>query len=203
MREWWFALFKFVAGLLIFFQLAGWIPLTYPYLVGWVGMIGLVMLLHFGAIHLVSCAWRYLGVNARPIMNRPLASTSLSEFWGKRWNTAFRDLTYRFLFRPLTAWWGPRTGILVGFAISGLIHDAVISVSAQGGYGGPTVYFLVQGGGLMLERSRLGRNLGLMSSWQGRLFAAAILITPVMLLFHRPFVVNVILPFMHAVGAIK
>lgn len=90
-------------------------------------------------------------------MNRPLTSTSLSEFWGRRWNSAFRDLTYRFLFRPSASWLGPRWGILVGFLFSGAIHDLVISVPARGGYGGPTVFFAIQGAAMVIERTNAFR----------------------------------------------
>ena len=135
-------------------------------------------------------------------MDRPLSSTNLSEFWGRRWNTAFRDLTHRFLFRPCALWFGPRWGILAGFLFSGAIHDLVISVPAQGGYGGPTAFFAIQGAGMVIERSRFSRRLGLGSGWAGRLFAAVVLIAPAGLLFHRPFVVGIIVPFMRALGAI-
>lgn len=109
--------------------------------------------------HLLSCAWRNIGVQAPPLMNRPLASTSVSEFWGRRWNAAFRDLTYRFLFRPCTSRFGPRWGILVGFLFSGAVHELVISVPAQGGYGGPTIFFAIQGTAMMIERSESGAKL--------------------------------------------
>ena len=86
-------------------------PGSLPYVAGWVGMVGIVLTLHFGLFHLLSCAWRSAGVEARPLMNDPLASQSVSEFWGRRWNTAFRDLAHRFLFRPLSARLGPRWGL--------------------------------------------------------------------------------------------
>jgi D-alanyl-lipoteichoic acid acyltransferase DltB (MBOAT superfamily) len=77
------------------------IPAQHAYAIGWIGMIGLLLILHFGVFHLTSCWWRSVGVEARPLMNRPQAATSLSKFWGRRWNTAFRDLIHRFLFRRL------------------------------------------------------------------------------------------------------
>lgn len=188
-------------GVALFFGGARMIPPRYAYLAGWTGMIGIVLILHFGILHLISCGWRSIGVQAPPLMNRPLASTSLSEFWGRRWNTAFRDLTHRFLFRPLTSWFGPRFGMLAGFIFSGAVHDLVISVPAQGGYGGPTLFFAIQGAAVMIERSVFGRRIGLGSGSSGRLFVLVVLIGPVGLLFHRPFVVGVIVPFMRTVGA--
>jgi hypothetical protein len=200
--EWFGAFKKLVVGATILFATARMIPAQHPYLVGWIGMTGIVLILHFGALHLLSCMWRSIGLQAQPLMNQPLASTSLSEFWGRRWNTAFRDLTHRFLFRPCATWFGPRWGIVVGFLFSGAIHDLVISVPARGGYGGPTIFFAIQGLAMVIERSAFGRHIGLGTGWSGRLFAAAVLVAPVGLLFHRPFVVGVIVPFMRALGAI-
>lgn len=201
-REWVAVTGKLTLGITLLFGVARTIPSEQPYVAGWIGMIGLVLLLHFGAFQLLSCSWRGIGVEARPLMNRPLASTSLAEFWGRRWNTAFRDLTHRFLFRPCASRLGPRWGIFVGFLFSGAIHDLVISVPAKGGYGGPTVFFALQGAGMLIERSAFGRRNGLGSGWPGRLFVLAVLIVPAGLLFHRPFVVGIIVPFMRALGAL-
>lgn len=131
--EWLAALGKLTFGAALLFAVPRMVPSQHAYIVGWIGMIGLVLILHFGIFHLLSCSWRSIGVQAQPLMNRPLASTSLSEFWGRRWNTAFRDLMHRFLFRPCASWFGPRWGILAGFLFSGAIHDLVISVPARGG----------------------------------------------------------------------
>ena len=90
----------------------------------------------------------------------------------------------------------------MGFLFSGAIHDLVISVPAKGGYGGPTVFFALQGAGMLIERSAFGRRNGLGSGWPGRLFVLAALIVPEGLLFHRPFVVGIIVPFMRALGAL-
>ena len=191
LAEWLFASGKLALGVAILFGLARFVPAEYPYLVGWAGMVGIVMVLHFGTFHLLSCAWRAAGVEAKPLMNWPLTATSLGDFWGRRWNTAFRDLTHRFLFRSLTPRLGARGAVFAGFVFSGLVHDLVISWPAGGGYGGPTAFFLLQGVGILAERSRAGKAMGLGDGWRGWLFTMAVLLGPVGLLFHRPFVVEV------------
>jgi len=201
-REWLEASARLTTGLTLLFGIARLIPPRHAYVVGWIGMIGLVLILHFGIFDLLSCGWRLVGVDARPLMNHPLASTSLSEFWGRRWNAAFRDLTHRFFFRPFASWLGNRWGILAGFLFSGAVHDLVISVPARGGYGGPTLFFAVQAAGMMIERTALGRGLGLGAGWPGRVFAFVVLLAPVGFLFHPPFVEGIVVPFMRAVGAV-
>ena len=200
--EWLAASASLAAGALLFFAVARTLAADL-YATGWLGMVGIVLMLHFGTFQLMSCAWRAAGVRARPLMNQPLAATSLADFWGRRWNTAFRDLTHRFLFQPLAARLGSRWGVAIGFLFSGAVHDLVISVPAGGGYGGPTTYFAAQGAAMLFERSVAGRRLGLGHGWRGRLFAMTVLVAPVQLLFHRPFVVGVVVPFMRALGAIS
>jgi Membrane bound O-acyl transferase family len=199
--EWGFALGKLTLGLVLFFGITRLVPSGLPYLAGWVGMAGVVFVLHFGLFHLLSCGWRSLGVEARPLMNWPVVSTSLGEFWGRRWNTAFRDLTHRFLFRPLMRL-GPGRAALAGFVFSGLAHDAVISLPAGGGYGGPTLYFLLSGAGILAERSRWGRSVGLGRGGRGWVFTMLVLLLPACLLFHPPFVLQIVVPMMHDLGAL-
>ena len=128
---------------------------------------------------------------------------NLSDFWGNRWNRAFRDLTHRFLFRPLVPRLGGAGSVLVGFLFSGLVHDLVISLPARGGYGGPTLFFLLQGVGLLTIRSPLGKKLSLGQGIPGRVFSYFVLLLPAPILFHKPFVMEVILPFLRVLGAIQ
>jgi hypothetical protein len=170
-------------------------------LAAWLGMNGIVLILHFGLFHLLSCLWRARGICARPLMNWPLAAQSVSDFWGSRWNTAFRDLTYWHLFGPLQKRLGAVGALLVGFLCSGLVHDLVISLPAGGGWGGPTLYFLLQAVAIVVQRSRLGRTLGLGRGWRGWLFTMAILLGPAYWLFHPPFLRVVVIPFLEALKA--
>jgi hypothetical protein len=164
---------------------------------GWVGMVGLIMMLHFGTFHLLALLLQAAGFNARPNMQAPLLARSLADFWGNRWNTAFNILADRYGFRPLTPLIGPRAALAVVFLISGLLHEAVISVPARGGYGQPTAYFALQAAAILVERLPLSRN----RPWLKRLLAWIVLVVPLGCLFPPVFVRNVILPMLHAIGA--
>jgi hypothetical protein len=201
--EWLFALAKLASGILLIWGLAPMVAQHYVYLAGWIGMVGIVMTLHFGLFHLLSCWWRSIQVDAQPLMNWPLKSRNISEFWGCRWNTAFRDLTHRFIFKPLATYVNTKLAILGGFLVSGLIHELVISVPARGGYGGPTLFFLLQGGAILFTRSSIARKIGLRSGWLGWTFALFSLLLPLFFLFHPPFVIEVIVPLMKVAGAIR
>ena len=72
--EWLFAGGKLTLGLLWLFVVIRWIPAEQAYAAGWAGMLGIVLVLHFGLFHLLSCFWRSCGVDARPLMHWPLAS---------------------------------------------------------------------------------------------------------------------------------
>jgi hypothetical protein len=203
MAEWLLAAAKLGLGLLLLWGVAPRVPREYELLLGWIGMAGIVFVLHFGSIHLLSCFWRSLGIETRPLMEWPIAAASVSEFWGRRWNTAFRDLAHLFVFRPLVRRWGGMWALAASFLFSGLVHDLVISVPARGGYGWPTLYFLVQGAAVFVERSPLGNSLGLGSGWRGWLFAMLVLLLPAYGLFHPPFIHTVIVPFLEAIGAAR
>ena len=108
-------------------------------------MLGLILLLHFRSFEALALFWQCLGVEATPIMSAPLRSTSLSEFWGTRWNLGFRQFSHDLIFRPLQRSLGPGAAGFLVFVVSGLIHESVISLPARGGYGLPTSYFVLQG----------------------------------------------------------
>lgn len=201
-REWRAAIAKLLCGVALLFGISRMIAPRHEYVIGWIGGAGLVLMLHFGAFHLLSCVWRHAGIGARPLMNRPLAAASLGDFWGRRWNTAFRDLTHRLVFRPCATRFGARVAALIAFLASGLVHELAISVPAHGGYGGPTFYFIIQGACVTIERSDFGDRHGWRAGRSARLVAAIALLAPAPLLFHRPFIVGVIVPFMRAIGAV-
>lgn len=193
------AIGKIAFGAVLVWMVTRLVP--HPVLAAWTGMIGGIFMLHFGSFHLIALLWNRVGVRATPIMNAPILATSLAEFWSLRWNLAFRDLVNPFLFRPISARWGTAAGVMVTFIASGLVHELAISLPARGGYGLPTLYFATQGAGLLFERTRFARNLGLRRGKRGWAFTMLATAACVPLLFHAPFVERVILPFLDAIGA--
>jgi hypothetical protein len=200
-KEWSWAIAKTALGALLLWGVAHRIPASRELLMGWVGMLGIILVLHFGTFHILSLLWRSAGVDARPIMQAPLSAASLSDFWGRRWNLGFRQLTYRLIFQPVRSRSSVVAATLLSFFASGLIHDLVISLPARGGYGLPTCYFVLQGLGVLFERSTPGKRLRLSSGTRGWLFAVFCAGAPAYLLFHPWFVRGVILPFLAAIGA--
>jgi hypothetical protein len=199
---WVWATLETILGATLLWVVARSVPPGEPLLRGWVGMLGLILLLHFGAFKIIALLWQSVGVDAKAIMSAPLRSTSLGEFWGKRWNLGFRQLSHELIFRPLHRRLGADAAGFLAFAVSGLIHDLVISLPARGGYGLPTLYFLLQGTGMTIEHSRFGKRLGLGKGVVGWCFMMVFLAAPVFLLFHPWFVLGVILPFMRAIHAL-
>jgi len=189
-------------GVVLLWVVARSIPQRAPLLRGWVGMLGLILLLHFGTFQIVALLWQKLGVKAQAIMCAPLRSTSLGEFWGKRWNLGFRQLSHELIFRPLHRRLGVDGAGFLVFAVSGLIHDLVISLPARGGYGLPTIYFLLQGTGMTIEHSRFGKRFGLGHGVRGWFLTVLFVAGPAFWLFHPWFVLRVILPFMQAIHAL-
>ena len=126
--EWAWAAVKTFFGAVLLWSVVRTVPNEHGLVAGWIGMFGMVLLLHFGTFHL-------------------------------------------------------------------------LSLPAGAGYGGPTIYFLLQGAGVLLERSPAGKRAGLRGSFTGWLFALTVTAAPAYWLFHPPFVLEVIIPFLEAIGA--
>ncbi len=176
---------------------------THPLAQGWCGMVGLILILHFGAFGVLAAFWQSRGIGVTPIMNHPATATSLADFWGRRWNVAFHDLAHPLVFRPVAGRWGQGTALWASFLVSGLAHELVISVPAGAGFGLPTAYFLLQALGIVIERrlfSRRPASTHRMGRW---FFTHAFTALPALFLFHPPFVERVMIPFFHAIGALS
>ena len=63
-------------------------------------------------------------------------------------------------------------------------------------------YFVLQGAGVLVEKSKWGRSVGRGRGLVGRAFAVTISACPAVILFHPHFVAQVMIPFMTALGAL-
>ncbi len=196
-----FAIGKIALGTFLLWGVAR--HFAHPLAAGWCGMTGLILLLHFGIFDLLAIFWQSFGYRASPIMNAPITSLSISEFWGRRWNSAFRDLTHPLLFVPAARRWENTSALWLSFAISGLAHELVISVPASAGFGLPTLYFLAQALGITLEKRAFPKHAKRPASPLTRwIFTHTFTALPAFILFHPPFVERVMLPFFHTIGAL-
>jgi alginate O-acetyltransferase complex protein AlgI len=202
--EWLYSIRNIVAGALIVWVIPRAVGAALaPSILAWTGMVGAILILHFGAFHLLALAWNSRGIDAEPLMNRPTRAATLADFWGKRWNRGFSTPARELIFAPLVRrGFSATTATAIVFAVSGIVHDAVISIPARGGYGLPTVYFLIQLAGVLFERTRALRSLVRRHPWIGRAYAIVFTLAPAPLLFHGPFVHNVNVPFLHAIGGL-
>lgn len=154
---------------------------------------GLSLMLHFGIFNLIAGAWRYAGVGCYALFRAPLRARSLTEFWGRRWNLAFSELTALAVYRPLTARVGTRPALLASFVFSGLLHEMAISLPVRAGFGLPLLYFALHGGLMLVEQTLARRGYGL-RGWPGRVWTLAWLVLPLPILFHPPFLRGVVWP---------
>jgi len=199
-----------------------------PLLAGWIGMIGIILILHFGLFHLLAIGWGTVGIDAGSIMEAPLRSKSISEFWGRRWNAAFNRLALDFVFRPFARRHGkgrsgrdPATPLPPATAAATTRSRGSPTFHLRGRTGIATLAaFLVSG--LIHElviSLPAGADYGLPTAYfllqgigilteralpqiRGQIFTIVIIALPAFWLFHPPFVRSVILPFMKAIGAL-
>ncbi|PSR75642.1 hypothetical protein PHLCEN_2v8933 [Hermanssonia centrifuga] len=88
-----------------------------------------------------------------PLSQAPWLSTSLAEFWSKRWHQSFRRSFVQLGGKPLRFLFGRIGGIIGVFLLSGILHDWCIWGMGRGTdfpeIGG---FFLLNGVGVILEQ---------------------------------------------------
>jgi hypothetical protein len=158
---------------------------------------GLSLILHFGILGILAGGWRALGADVDALFRAPLRSRSLAEFWGRRWNLAFSEMTAIGVYRPVSGWAGRPLALAAAFAASGVLHELAISLPVRAGFGLPLSYFALHGGLMMVERRLEARGLPVYRhAWLGRLWTLGWLAAPLPLLFHRPFLRGVVWPLL-------
>ena len=158
-------------------------------------LVGLSLIVHFGAFDVLAAAWRWQGVDCQRLFRSPLRSTNLREFWGRRWNLAFSEMTAIAIYQPLVRVAGRGPALAASFLGSGLLHELAISVPVRAGYGLPMAYFMLHGI-LMTVEARLAKANRPIDRvpWIGRVWTLTWLLAPLPILFHRPFLAGVVWP---------
>jgi hypothetical protein len=158
-------------------------------------LVGLSLILHFGMLSISAGIWRFSGVNTYLLFRQPAKATSLTEFWSKRWNIAFSEMTSVAIFRPLKNKIGGAAALMLAFMFSGLLHELALSVPVNSGYGLPLLYFLIQGSVVLFEKLLISRKVRFL---QNRVIAAIWiffwLVVPMPLLFHPEFIKQIVWP---------
>lgn len=161
-------------------------------------LLGLSMLLHFGLFNILVGLLRFFGVRCTTLFNSPGSSRSLQEFWSKRWNLAFSELTTISIYRPIASISSRRKAIWVSFISSGIFHEMAISFPAHGGYGLPTLYFVIHGIGIELENVFFKNSKKLVILH--KLWTILFIVLPLPLLFHSYFINRIVLPFIRGIA---
>ena len=158
-------------------------------------LIGFSLILHFGLLSISAGMWRLSGVNTYYLFKSPAKATSLNEFWSKRWNIAFSEMTSVAIFRPLKNKIGPVAALMLAFMFSGLLHELALSVPVNAGYGLPMIYFVIQGSVVLFEKLLISRRIKFL---QNRIVASTWvffwLVIPMPLLFHAEFIKQIVWP---------
>ncbi len=158
-------------------------------------LIGFSLILHFGLLSISAGMWRLSGVNTYYLFKSPAKATSLIEFWSKRWNIAFSEMTSIAIFRPLINKTGAAIALMLAFGFSGLLHEVALSVPVNSGYGLPTLYFIIQGGLVLFEKAMTSHKIMFLKNKViAHIWTLFWVIVPMPLLFHTQFIKQVVWP---------
>ncbi len=155
-------------------------------------LIGLSLILHFGLLNVSTGFLRWKGIPVTSLFKDPIKSTSLQEFWSKRWNIAFVELTTIAVLRPLKKKFGAQIAFWGSYIFSGLLHEMAISLPVKSGYGKPFLYFIIQAILILTaEKYCINKitNRSIKTIW-----VLACLFLPIFLLFHEGFIQQVVMP---------
>ncbi|TVY04182.1 wax synthase family protein [Cohnella terricola] len=158
-------------------------------------LAGLSLIGHFGLLNIGAGLWRKAGFDCQPLFRNPFQSRSLNEFWSRRWNLAFSEMTSLGVYRPLAGLIGKNSAAFASFLFSGILHELAISLPVRQGYGMPLLYFFIHGCGIVIEHLLEKRGCPISKvPWVGRLWTIVWLVVPLPILFHPAFLKGIVWP---------
>lgn len=166
----------------------------------WLGIAGILLVVHLGYAELLTWFVQRLGYRVRPLFDRPWASRSLAEFWTQRWNVAFVEMDRALLIPLLRRSLSRRVAAFGVFLISGVLHELAISYPAGDGFGLPMAYFGIHAVAFSFERGIL--HVHRWPAWLARTWTISLVLAPLPLLFHEAFRSALIVPLLELIGQV-
>ncbi|TYH30427.1 hypothetical protein ES288_A01G094300v1 [Gossypium darwinii] len=117
-------------------------------------LIDIIFGIFNGLVHATS------GLELEPPSDEPYLSTSLQDFWGRRWNLMVTYLLRHTIYKParsifdkmLGSMWAPLAAVLAAFTVSGLMHELVFYyVTRVSPTWEVTWYFVLHGACVVVE----------------------------------------------------
>ena len=143
-------------GAVLLWLLPRVLPLWSPWVIRfWIALVGFSFLFLVARLDFWALVFRAMGFAVEKLWDCPIAATTLGDFWGRRWNRIVPGFLREVVFVPVARRAGAKVALLAVFLYSGMYHEGV-SFMARSGYGGPTLYFLLQCLGIAIENTRPG-----------------------------------------------
>jgi alginate O-acetyltransferase complex protein AlgI len=192
----WKGLSRIIAGFGLVYL--SWVVEQYPmatmfFIPQLVLLAGVSLILHFGILNLSVAQWRMMGVDVSELFRAPYKAKSLKEFWGKRWNVAFSEMTALIAYRPLKEKIGIQNAVIASFLLSGILHEIAISFPVRSGYGLPMLYFAIHAIAMQIEAKSNFIQKVIRHPVYSHVWVMSLLILPMPLLFHAEFIRNVLI----------
>ncbi|XP_072987980.1 probable long-chain-alcohol O-fatty-acyltransferase 5 [Typha latifolia] len=127
-------------------------------------LLGLYCIHMYLALELVlasakAIACGVLGMDLEPQFNKPYFSSSLRDFWGRRWNLMVSAVLRPAVYGPVKSRWGTAAGVVATFLVSGLMHEVMFYyLTLRSPTGEVTAFFLVNGVSVAAEGRWAGRK---------------------------------------------
>ncbi len=119
----------------------------------WVSTLWMMFLTYFvfsGGADLLSLPTRLAGIEVPPFFNAPPLARNPREFWSRRWNLWFTDISNRLIFQPLGGSKRPVLAVSLVFLFSGVLHEYMTWVCLGAPDGRMTAFFLIHGAATLL-----------------------------------------------------
>ena len=115
--------------------------------------------------------------------NEPYLSSSLADFWGRRWNLCVSSMLRSTIYDPVKKHFGPFPGVMATFFVSGVAHVQILYYTTGAISGEWLLFFLVHGV-LVCVESLLPRSP--LPQWGNVLIAIATMLITAEWLFYPP-----------------